>query len=304
MVFLAARGEVYGALAVTFLFGGADIIVAAKVVFLVIWMGAATSKLNRHFPFVMSTMMSNSPAGAAALAQAAVLREVPRRSAARKTVAAGRATSHRRRDVRAPSAVLRHGGWSTAVAAAVMVCFHLGILTAIPMGVPLEWNVFMIFGVLTLFVGTCPPRAGDLRQPVPVGMLFVVIAGIVVRATCSRARSRSCQACGTTPATGIPHCGASSPRRTRRSAKASSRSPACRRPSWSGSTAAGAGADPDLPRICVPRHEHSRSGAVHPGAPGDGRRGARTSTTSPTVNASAAPPSAGISATATCTTSS
>ena len=36
-------------------------IVAAKVVFVVIWMGAATSKLNKHFPFVVSTMMSNSP---------------------------------------------------------------------------------------------------------------------------------------------------------------------------------------------------------------------------------------------------
>ena len=36
-------------------------IVAAKLVFLVIWMGAATSKLNKHFPFVISTMMSNNP---------------------------------------------------------------------------------------------------------------------------------------------------------------------------------------------------------------------------------------------------
>ena len=31
------------------------------MVFLVIWVGAATSKLNRHFPFVISTMMSNNP---------------------------------------------------------------------------------------------------------------------------------------------------------------------------------------------------------------------------------------------------
>ena len=58
VIFLAARGEVYATLAVTFLFAGADMIVAAKVVFVVIWMGAATSKLNKHFPFVMSTMMS------------------------------------------------------------------------------------------------------------------------------------------------------------------------------------------------------------------------------------------------------
>ena len=61
VIFLAARGEVYATLTVTFLFAGVDMIVAAKLVFLVIWMGAATSKLNKHFPFVISTMMSNNP---------------------------------------------------------------------------------------------------------------------------------------------------------------------------------------------------------------------------------------------------
>ncbi|NED64452.1 DUF3556 domain-containing protein, partial [Streptomyces sp. SID10244] len=60
-IFLAARGEVYGALTVTFLFAGVDMILGAKLIFLVIWMGAATSKLNKHFPFVISTMMSNNP---------------------------------------------------------------------------------------------------------------------------------------------------------------------------------------------------------------------------------------------------
>ncbi len=61
VIFLAARGEVYGAFAVAFLFAGVDIIIAAKLVCMAIWIGAATSKLTRHFPFVISTMMSNSP---------------------------------------------------------------------------------------------------------------------------------------------------------------------------------------------------------------------------------------------------
>ena len=62
-----------------------------------------------------------------------------------------------------------HGGWPTAVAATIMVIFHLGILTAIPMGVPLEWNVFMIFGVLSLFVGHAKLGLTDLKNPVLVG---------------------------------------------------------------------------------------------------------------------------------------
>ena len=63
VIFLAARGEVYASFTVAFLFAGygVDMIIAAKLVCVAIWMGAATSKLNKHFPFVISTMMSNNP---------------------------------------------------------------------------------------------------------------------------------------------------------------------------------------------------------------------------------------------------
>ena len=48
-------------LAVTYLFVAGDQVVAAKLVMVAIWWGAATSKLNRHFPYVVAAMMSNSP---------------------------------------------------------------------------------------------------------------------------------------------------------------------------------------------------------------------------------------------------
>ena len=70
IIFLAARGEVYAPLALVFLFAGADIVVGAKVVFMVIWLGAATSKLNKHFPFVISTMLANNPFIPSGFAQA------------------------------------------------------------------------------------------------------------------------------------------------------------------------------------------------------------------------------------------
>lgn len=73
-----------------------------------------------------------------------------------------------------------HGGWPTVVAATIMVCFHLGILTAVPMGVPLEWNVFMIFGVLSLFVGHACLGLADVKNPVPLAILIAVVAGIVI----------------------------------------------------------------------------------------------------------------------------
>lgn len=63
----------------------------------------------------------------------------------------------------------------TAVAATVMVVFHLVILTAIPLGVPLEWNVFMIYGIGSLFVAHADLGLGDLHHAWAVAALMVPI---------------------------------------------------------------------------------------------------------------------------------
>ena len=107
VIFLAARGEVYATLTVTFLFGGVDMIVAAKLVFLVIWMGAATSKLNKHFPFVMSTMMSNNPLFRPRFIKRLFFEKFPDDLRPGRLVAAVRPRQHLRRNVCAHRAVLR-----------------------------------------------------------------------------------------------------------------------------------------------------------------------------------------------------
>ncbi len=180
-IFLAARSEVYLTATVTFLLPGVDMIVAAQLVMLMIWWGAATSKLNRHFPTVVEVMMSNSP----------VLRSKRIKSKFHKSYPD---------DIR-PSgwcALLAHGGTLveylvpltlfvsqggpvTVVAAVVMVAFHLNILVSIPMGVPLEWNVYMIFGIAFLFVHNAHYGPADLTQPLAVALLVgALAAGIVV----------------------------------------------------------------------------------------------------------------------------
>ena len=180
VIFLAARGEVYATLTATFLFGGVDMIVAAKLVFVVIWMGAATSKLNKHFPFVMSTMMSNSPVFRPRFIKRLFFEKFPDDL---RPGGLSRFFAHVSTFIEmcVPIALFfSHGGWPTAVAATIMVIFHLGILTAIPMGVPLEWNVFMIFGVLALFVGHAHQGLGALKNPVPVAIFIAFVAGIVI----------------------------------------------------------------------------------------------------------------------------
>ncbi|MEY8015356.1 DUF3556 domain-containing protein [Mycobacterium servetii] len=165
VIFLAARGEVYGPLALVFLFTGADIVVGAKVVFMVIWIGAATSKLTRHFPFVISTMLANNPLLPSGVLKRSLFRHYP--DDLRPSALAGFIAHFSTAVEGLVPLVLffSRGGWPTAIASFVMIVFHLNILLAFPMGVPLEWNVFMIFGVLWLFVAL-------IAGTVVVGNLF------------------------------------------------------------------------------------------------------------------------------------
>lgn len=179
VIFLAARAEVYGPLALVFLFVGPDIVIGAKLVFLAIWVGAAASKITRHFPFVISTMLANNPFLPSGVLKRSLFKHYPDdlRPSALSGFIAHFSTAV---EGLVPLALLfSHGGWPTAIAAFVMIVFHLNILLAFPMGVPLEWNVFMIFGVLWLFVAHAPIGLSDLTGPWPV-VLFTVIATIVV----------------------------------------------------------------------------------------------------------------------------
>lgn len=180
VIFLATRGEVYGALTVTFLFPGANMIVAAKLVMLAIWMGAATSKLNRHFPFVVATMMANNPLVRARWMKRMFFRKFP------DDLLPGRIPTFLAHvgtliEFGVPLVLFFGGGGPVSyVAAAVMIVFHLVILTAIPLGVPLEWNVFMIFGIGALFVAHGAVGLDDVTQPWPIVALMAVIVTTVV----------------------------------------------------------------------------------------------------------------------------
>ena len=182
VIFLAARGEVYGSLTVAFLIAdasGGDMMLALQLVCLTIWLGAATSKLTKHFPFVISTMMSNNPVLRPRWLKRTFFEDFP------DDLRPGRPS---RWIAHASTAVeglvplvlfFSHGGTVATVAAVVMLCFHFGILSAIPMGVPLEWNVFMMFSVVALFLGHAEIGFGDLTSPWPL-LLWAVVAGTVV----------------------------------------------------------------------------------------------------------------------------
>ncbi|WP_316759634.1 DUF3556 domain-containing protein [Streptomyces herbicida] len=178
-VFLAARAEHYGLTLVVFLFPVTDMPAALKLVMLALWWGAASSKLNRHFPFVVAVMISNSPLRPAWLKRR-LYRNHPddlRPSGLAAAAAHGGTVTEY---VVPLVLVLSHSGIVTTVALAVMVVFHLHIMSTFPMGVPLEWNAFFIYSALVLFGHDAAVDAFALHSPLLVAVLVLSLVVVPV----------------------------------------------------------------------------------------------------------------------------
>ncbi len=184
-IFLAARGEHYWLKLVIFFFPFTDQIAAFKIVMLGLWWGAATSKLNHHFPYVVAAMTSNN----------ALLRGKPFNWLKRKLY---RDPVNDLRPTWIPK-VMAHVGGTTAemIVPAVlvfaagdhpwrwgliafMVVFHLNIIANLPMGVPLEWNIFFIFSLFYLFGHYGGIVIYDLSSPLLLAMLMAALLVIPV----------------------------------------------------------------------------------------------------------------------------
>ncbi len=153
-VFLAARAEHYWTTLVVFLFAGNDVTVmlaGAMVVQLAIWWGAATSKLNHHFPSVVTIMVSNSPFLRSRWLRRAMYRDHPTDLTASRLAVwlahGGTAIEY----VLPLVLAVTSGGTPTAVALAGMLAFHVFITSCFPMGVPIEWNVLFVYSMFVLF---------------------------------------------------------------------------------------------------------------------------------------------------------
>jgi hypothetical protein len=178
--FLAARAEVYGTLMVIFLFPLHDMAVAAQLVFVCIWWGAASSKLNKHFPFVVTVMISNTPWNRSRSLKKRLYRRHPDDliPSSAGVLAAHLGTAM---EFALPAILLvSKGGTIGWLAAIGMIVFHLHILSTFPLAVPLEWNVFMIFGILFLFghYGSVP--LSTLDSPLLIAILALTCVGIPV----------------------------------------------------------------------------------------------------------------------------
>jgi len=184
-IFLAARGEHYWLKLIVFFFPFTDQIAAFKIIMLGLWWGAATSKLNHHFPYVVAVMTSNN-----ALLRGRLFMPLKhllyrdhvndlRPSLLPKLMAHVGGTTA---EFLVPTVLVLVAGdqpWRWFLIG-FMVIFHLNILSNLPMGVPLEWNVFFIFSLFYLFGHYAAIRAVDLRSPLLLAILVAALAMVPI----------------------------------------------------------------------------------------------------------------------------
>jgi uncharacterized membrane protein YkgB len=154
-VFLGARGEQYLPVLVLFtVLPFVDMIIALKLLIVVVWVGAGVSKFGKHFANVIPPMVSNSPSMPFKWIKRAHYRDFPhdlRPSRVADIMAHVAGTTV---EIITPMVLLfSTNKWLTASAVALMVVFHLFIVSTFPLAVPLEWNVLFAYASIFLFLG-------------------------------------------------------------------------------------------------------------------------------------------------------
>jgi hypothetical protein len=151
-LFLAARAEHYWvALACLVVASGDELwISGCKLVWCFIWFWAATSKVNDHFPSVIQFMMNNGPFFPK-LVKKRLFESFPNdlrpSRLARLMARLGTATEYALPFLLAFSP----NETTTALFLCLMVGFHGFIALNNPSGMPIEWNILMIYGGIFLF---------------------------------------------------------------------------------------------------------------------------------------------------------
>lgn len=172
--FLATRSDHYLVAALVFLFP-ADLIAGSKVVQAALWFWAATSKLNHHFPSVITVMVSNSPVLRSRRLREAMYRDHPddlRPSRLATWLAHGGTAVEYAIPV---LLVLGSGGWVTVAGLTLMLAFHLYITSSVPMGVPIEWNVFFVYAGFALFGVHADVSVLSIGSPTLIAILTVML---------------------------------------------------------------------------------------------------------------------------------
>lgn len=176
-VFLALRAEHYWTTVVC-LATSSPWIAGAKAVQLALWFWAGVSKLNHHFPTVVCVMMSNSPFTRFAWLRKKLYRRFPE-DLRPSRLAVGMSHMGTALELAVPLLLgFAHDPNTIALGLALMLVLHAFILINVPMGVPIEWNVMVVYGGFALFAANPEARVFDVGSPALAGFLVVMLVGL------------------------------------------------------------------------------------------------------------------------------
>ncbi|PKV94529.1 transmembrane protein DUF3556 [Amycolatopsis echigonensis] len=180
-IFLAARGEQYLPALVFFAFlPFVNMIIAAKLLICIVWIGAGVSKFGKHFTNVVPPMVSNSPCVPFKWLKRAHYRDFPNDIRPSKLATFMAHVGGTTVEIITPLVLLfSTNHWVTLAGVALMVVFHLFITSTFPLAVPLEWNILFGYLAIFLFLGF-PASAGYGVGDMTPGWLAVVIAAALL----------------------------------------------------------------------------------------------------------------------------
>jgi transmembrane protein DUF3556 len=148
-LFLSARAEHFWTTVAVFAMA-TDWLPGAKAVHAALWFWAGVSKLNSHFESVVCVMTSNSPFTRFAWLRKRMYKGYP--DDLSPSVLATIAHGGTLLEFAVPALLLLgDGGPITIVGLVAMIALHGFITSNVPMGVPIEWNVVMVYGGFFLF---------------------------------------------------------------------------------------------------------------------------------------------------------
>ena len=176
-IFLALRPEHYWTTLVVFAFAG-NWIAGAKAVQLALWFWAGFSKLNHHFPTVVCVMTSNSPVLRLAWLRRRMYRSFPDDLRPSRLAVA---MSHMGTALELSTPIvlaLSPGGGSLVFGIILMLTLHTFITSNVPLGVPIEWNIMVVYGTFALFWSHPEIRVTDLGSPALAAFLAIMLIGL------------------------------------------------------------------------------------------------------------------------------
>ncbi len=181
VVFLSSRAEQYVPTLLCFaLFTNfVDMIVAAKIFMVIIWMGAGFSKFNHGFSSTVAIMIQNTPWVVWDKFRKGTVKDYPNDIRPSNTTHAIAHIGGTTCELVMPLVLLfSPWPWLTWIAIVSIWMLHTFIISTFPLAVPLEWNVFFIFVVAFLFGGFHVNEGYGVADMHPALLAIVVIGGL------------------------------------------------------------------------------------------------------------------------------